>query len=58
MHTHRLEGMDRSGEAPAFDLITTFKSLIADLFMVGLQIFETQLLTQHSMLREEFNRAQ
>jgi len=33
-----LEGMVRSGEAPAFDLITTIKSLIEDEIMPGLQI--------------------
>jgi len=33
-----LEGMVRSGEAPAFDLIATIKSLIEDEIMPGLQI--------------------
>jgi len=33
-----LEGMVRSGETPAFDLVTTIKSLIEDDIMPGLQI--------------------
>merc|ERR1712106_337201 len=32
-----LEGMVRSGETPAFDLVTTIKSLIEDDIMPGLQ---------------------
>ena len=37
-----LEGMVRSGEAPAFDLITTIKSLIEDEIMPGLLITQAR----------------